>query len=87
MRDERGMKGQETEPEKGMGEGHALDLKLPIGWLLGGYGVVLTVYGLLTKGELYERSLGFNVNLAWGILMILIGGAFLLTALLKRRKR
>ena len=70
----------------GMSEGHVLDLKLPIGWLLSAYGVLLTAYGLLTKKEMYAISLGLNLNLAWGILMIVIGGGFLLTAFLKRKK-
>jgi len=70
----------------GMSEGHVLDLKLPIGWLLSAYGVLLTVYGLLTKKEMYAISLGINLNLVWGILMLAIGGAFLLTAFLKRKK-
>ncbi len=69
-----------------MSEGHVLDLKLPIGWLLSAYGVLLTVYGLLTKKEMYAISLGINLNLVWGLLMLVIGGAFLLTAFLKRKK-
>jgi len=69
----------------GMKQGHVLDLKLPIGWLLGGYGALLTVYGLLTKKEMYAVSLGVNVNLIWGILMLVVGGAFLLAAFLKKK--
>jgi hypothetical protein len=71
----------------GMSQGHVLDLKLPIGGLLSAYGVLLTVYGLVTKKEMYAISLGFNLNLAWGILMIVIGGGFLLTAFLKKKKK
>jgi len=71
----------------GMSQGHVLDIKLPIGWLLSAYGVLLTVYGLLTKKETYAISLGVNLNLVWGILMILIGGGFLLTAFLKRDRK
>ncbi len=71
----------------GMSKGHALDLKLPIGWLLSAYGLLLGVYGLVTKKEMYEKSLGLNVNLAWGVLMLLVGGGFLLTAFLKRNKK
>jgi hypothetical protein len=70
----------------GMSEGHVLDLKLPIGWLLSAYGVLLTVYGLLTKKEMYAISLGINLNLVWGLVMLAIGGVFLLTAFLKRKK-
>jgi hypothetical protein len=72
--------------EKGMSQGHVLDLKLPIGWLLSAYGVLLTVYGLVTKKEMYAISLGYNLNLVWGILMLAIGGGFLLTAFLKKKK-
>lgn len=71
----------------GMSQGHVLDLKLPIGWLLGAYGILLTVYGLLTKKEMYAISLGYNLNLVWGILMIAIGGGFLLAAFLKKDKK
>jgi hypothetical protein len=78
--------GEGREADSGMSRGHVLDLKLPIGWLLGFYGVVLTVYGLVTKKEVYEKSLGLNVNLAWGALMLVVGGFFLLTALLKKKR-
>jgi hypothetical protein len=69
---------------KGMREGHVLDLKLPIGWLLSAYGLLLLIYGLVTKKELYAKSLGINVNLVWGVLMLVVGGGFLLFALVKK---
>jgi hypothetical protein len=69
-----------------MGQAHVLDLKLPIGWLLSAYGLLLGIYGLVTKKEMYAKSLGFNLNLVWGILMLAIGGGFLLAAFLKRNK-
>jgi hypothetical protein len=69
--------------EAGMSKGHVLDLKLPIGWLLSAYGLGLGVYGLLTRKEIYEKSLGLNVNLIWGVLMLVIGGGFLLAAFLR----
>ena len=73
-------KGQRIE----QGKGHFLDLKLPIGWLLSSYGLLLGVYGLVTNKEMYQKSLGFNLNLAWGVLMLVIGAGFLLTAFLKK---
>ena len=81
-----GIKGT-GESQAGMSKGHVLDLKLPIGWLLTAYGLLLGVYGLVTKKEIYEKSLGYNVNLGWGVLMLVVGGAFLLTAFLKRNKK
>ncbi|HOW84973.1 MAG TPA: hypothetical protein P5119_06415 [Candidatus Aminicenantes bacterium] len=71
----------------GMSQGHVLDLKLPIGWLLSAYGVLLAVYGLLTKKEMYEISLGINLNLIWGVLMLVLGGAFLLAAFVKKDRK
>lgn len=75
-------KGQHTE----QGKGHFLDLKLPIGWLLSAYGVLLGIYGLVTDKEMYQKSLGFNLNLSWGVLMLVIGAGFLLAAFLKKDK-
>jgi hypothetical protein len=75
-------KGQPQEQDKG----HFLDLKLPIGWLLSAYGVLLGIYGLVTKKEMYQKSLGFNLNLVWGVVMLVIGAGFLLTAFLKKGK-
>lgn len=71
----------------GMGQGHVLDLKLPIGGLLGAYGVLLTVYGLATKKEMYAISLGINLNLIWGLLMLAVGGGFLLAAFLRKGRK
>jgi len=71
----------------GMREGHVLDLKLPIGWLLSAYGLLLLVYGLATKKELYAKSLGINVNLVWGVLILAVGAAFLLFALVKKSRQ
>jgi hypothetical protein len=68
------------------GKGHLLDLKLPIGWLLSAYGLLLGIYGLVTNKEMYQKSLGFNLNLVWGALMLVIGAGFLLAAFLKKGK-
>ena len=56
---------------------HLFDLKIPLGSLLGIYGVILTAYGLFSPDALYEKSLGININFIWGIVMILAGGLFL----------
>jgi len=78
----------ETKNEtSGMRQGHVLDLKLPIGWLLSFYGLVLGIYGLATGREMHAISLGTNLNLIWGSLMLAIGGAFLLAAFLKRNRK
>lgn len=55
-----------------------LDIRTPIGLMFAIFGVLLTGYGLATRGSpIYERSLGNNVNLEWGIVLLLFGGVML----------
>ena len=56
---------------------HFFDLKIPLGSLLSAYGVILVLYGLLSGHDLYEKSLGININLIWGVVMLCVGGLFL----------
>lgn len=49
------------------------DLRFPIGILFSIYGLLLTVYGLVGNKEQYARSLNINVNLIWGIVMLVFG--------------
>ncbi len=51
----------------------ALDLRLPIGLLFALLGAVLGVYGLVSDASLYRASLGINVNLWWGIVLLVFG--------------
>ena len=62
-----------------------LDLRLPIGLMFSAFGVMLTGYGLVSDDAIYARSLGINVNLWWG--MVLIGFGLAVVALTVRRKR
>lgn len=52
-----------------------VDIRLPIGGLFSLIGLILVVLGLVTLGdqELYARSLGYNVNLWWGLVMLGFG--------------
>jgi len=54
-----------------------LDLRLPIGVLFSALAVVLIVYGLISDPAIYARSLGINVNLAWGSVLLVFGLAML----------
>lgn len=60
----------------------SLDLRLPIGGLFVVLGVMLAGYGLVTGGNtaMYAKSAGMNINLAWGIVMLVTGVIFLLLA-------
>jgi sulfite exporter TauE/SafE len=56
-----------------------LDIRFPIGGLFTVLGVLVAGFGLSTRGDtaLYERSLFVNINLIWGIVMIVFGLAML----------
>jgi membrane-bound ClpP family serine protease len=51
-----------------------LDLRVPMGGLFTIVGFLLTVYGLVTRGSaIYERSSGIDINLIWGLVMLVFG--------------
>jgi hypothetical protein len=52
-----------------------LDLRFPIGMMFSLLGAILALYGFFTGGDvaLYQSSLGYNVNLAWGVVLLLFG--------------
>jgi len=55
-----------------------LDIRTPIGLMFGIFGLLLTGYGLATSGSpIYERSLGQNLNLGWGAVLLVFGGVML----------
>ena len=73
-----------AEKPKEPGKAHFLDLKLPLGGLLSFYGLALVIYGLLSGKEQYARSLGININLIWGVIILLVGIGLLVAVFLKR---
>ncbi len=64
-----------------------LDLRLPIGLMFAIFGVMLTAYGLLSDAAIYDRSLGINVNLWWGLVLLAFGLVMLGFALRARGAR
>ena len=54
-----------------------LDIRLPIGLLFVIIGALLTGLGLFGDRAIYARSLDINVNLWWGLVMLLAGAVFL----------
>ena len=63
-----------------------LDLRLPIGLLFLALGALLLVFGLVSDPAIYAVSLGVNVNLWWGGVMLLFGGAMFVPAWRRLRK-
>ena len=52
-----------------------LDLRIPMGLMFTLVGIILTAFGIATRTnvDLYARSLGINVNLWWGIVLLIFG--------------
>jgi hypothetical protein len=50
-----------------------LDLRLPIGLMFAIIGVLLALFGLVSDQSIYQRSLGINVNLWWGLVLLAFG--------------
>jgi len=63
-----------------------LDIRFPIGVLFGVLGALLGLYGAMSDNSVYEKSLGVNINLWWGIAMLLFGGCMLLLAWKAKKK-
>ncbi len=55
-----------------------LDIRLPIGLMFSILGFMLTSFGLLGDKAIYKRSLGININLWWGIVLLVFGLLMLL---------
>ena len=66
-----------------------LDIKIPIGLMFSLLGIILTILGLVTSGDtaMYEQSLGYNINLFSGLIMLVFGAFMLLTSRLFKKKK
>ena len=64
-----------------------LDIRIPIGSLFTLLGIILAAYGLLGDPAVYGRSLGHNVNLVWGLVLLVFGVVILWIAARSARHR
>ncbi len=66
-----------------------VDIRIPIGLLFVILGAILAIFGLATLNDaaLYARSLGSNVNLWSGLLMLVFGSGMLFFSFRKKRKK
>lgn len=54
-----------------------LDVRVPIGLMFTIIGAVLVIYGLISDAAIYQRSLGININLWWGLVQLVFGAVML----------
>jgi hypothetical protein len=52
-----------------------VDIRIPIGLMFSILGLLISVFGFFTKSDtvMYQRSLGINVNIIMGLLMLVFG--------------
>jgi hypothetical protein len=56
-----------------------LDIRIPLGLIFLITGGIITVYGFFTRhSALYDKSMGINLNLTWGLIMFVFGLAMFL---------
>ena len=62
-----------------------VDIRIPIGTMFTILGILITGFGIYTMSntQMYEKSLGINVNIIMGILMLIFG---LVMLFLSRKK-
>jgi hypothetical protein len=65
-----------------------LDIKIPIGFMFSIFGLLLTIYGIVTYSniEMYKKSFEINVNLWSGIGMLIFVGLMILLSRKKIKK-
>lgn len=65
-----------------------VDIRIPIGLMFSIVGLLVTLYGIFTTSDstMYEKSLGVNVNLIMGLLMLVFGVVMLFFAFRKRKQ-
>ena len=65
-----------------------LDIRWPIGLMFSLIGALLTGYGAMTDSdtEMYKRSLGINIDLRWGVVLLVFGLLMLFLAWSGRTK-
>ena len=50
-----------------------LDIRLPIGLMFGVLGLLLAGFGVVSDKAIYDRSLGININIWWGLILLVFG--------------
>ncbi|MDR2887620.1 MAG: hypothetical protein LBV26_06445 [Bacteroidales bacterium] len=63
-----------------------VDIRIPIGLMFSIIGLMITAFGLFTASDsvMYQKSLGINVNIIMGVVMLAFG---LVMLFLARKKK
>lgn len=72
MSDERAYEEEERVAEHS-GTSHGLDIGFYVAAVILIFGTILVLYGLLGPASQTQKSLGINLNLWWGLFMVVFG--------------
>jgi hypothetical protein len=67
-----GMPQHDVQGMKESGQSHKMSIGLTIGATIGAIGLILLLYGLFGPAD-YSRSDGINIDLWWGLAMLIFG--------------
>jgi hypothetical protein len=79
--------GEEERVPEHSGTNHSMAIGFYIAALILIYGVTMVLVGILTPGQQTEGDLGFNINLWWGLFMVVSGCVILGMTLASPRRR
>lgn len=54
-----------------------MDIRMPIGIMFGILGVFLVCFGAFGDKAIYYKSLGVNINLSWGFVLIIFAAVMI----------
>ena len=54
-----------------------LDIRLPLGGMFSILGLLLVGFGFFSDPAIYQRSLGININMNWGWVLLVFGALML----------
>jgi hypothetical protein len=55
-----------------------IDIRVPLGALFSLLGLLLTAFGIFGDKSIYSQTLGIDVNLDWGVVLLVFGILMLL---------
>jgi H+/Cl- antiporter ClcA len=84
---ERHVYGEEERVPEHSGTNHSMAIGFYIAAIVLLFGVTIALAGILTPGQQTEGDLGFNVNLWWGLVMVVSGCVILGLTLASPRRR